>query len=105
MSNQTPWEGIWRIQCEEGSIHLDDLGKGYGVYLVDSSESITKIPNIVSEFEDIHGVLREFADSIRENREPQISGRDNLHTMATLFATSASSREGRTAYPSKFFNK
>ncbi|MEH7305241.1 Gfo/Idh/MocA family protein [Neobacillus drentensis] len=96
--NQTPWEGIWRIQCEEGSIHLDNLGKGYGVYLVDSSESITKIPNLVPDLEDIHGVLREFADSIRENREPQNSGRDNLHTLATLFATGKSSREGKTTF-------
>jgi predicted dehydrogenase len=53
----------------------------------------------------IHGVLREFAESIRENREPQISGRDNLHTLATLIATSTSSRGGRIAYPSKFFNQ
>lgn len=102
---ETPWEGIWRIQCEEGSIHLDDLGKGYGVYLVDSSQSATKIPNLDPDLEGIHGVLREFAESIRENREPQISGRDNLHTLATLIATSTSSRGGRIAYPSKFINQ
>jgi predicted dehydrogenase len=99
---ETPWEGMWRIQCEEGSIHLDDLGKGYGVYLVDSSQSITKIPSFVPELEDIHGVLREFAESIRKNREPQTSGRDNLNTLATLAAISTSSKEGRTTYPSTF---
>lgn len=99
---QTTWEGIWRIQCEEGSIHLDDLGQGYGVYLVNSSQSVTKIPNLVPDLEGIHGVLREFADSIRENREPKISGRDNLHTLAALIATSTSSREGTTTYPSEF---
>jgi predicted dehydrogenase len=103
--NQSPWEGIWRIQCEEGSIHLDDLGDGYGVYLVDSYQSITKIPNHVPKLEDIHGVLREFAEAIRENKEPQISGKDNLHTLAALFASSKSSSEGRTAYPSTFFSR
>jgi predicted dehydrogenase len=96
---ETPWEGVWRIQCEEGSIHLDDLGEGYGVYLVDFRQSITKIPNYVPVLEGIQGSLREFADSIRENREPQTSGKDNLYTLAALLATSISSREGRTINP------
>ncbi|MGU3569015.1 hypothetical protein [Paenibacillus sp. D51F] len=29
----TPWEGVWRFQFEGGSVHLDDLGDGYGVYI------------------------------------------------------------------------
>lgn len=101
---ETPWEGIWRIQCEKGSVHLDDLGKGFGVYLVNSSQTLTKMTNLVPDLESIHGVLREFADSIRENREPKISGEDNLHTLATLIATSRSSREGKTINPLNLLN-
>ncbi|MBD2872831.1 Gfo/Idh/MocA family protein [Paenibacillus arenilitoris] len=89
-----PWEGLWRIQCEEGVVWLNDLGEGYGVYTVDARHEKTKLPLIVPEHEGIHGTLAEFARSIRENREPAASGRDNKRTLAALLATSESSREG-----------
>jgi len=91
----TPWEGKWRIQCEEGSIHLDDLGEGYGVYVVSNDQTKRKMPLYVPEKNNIHGVLAEFAHSIREGREASTSGRDNLSTLEALFATSESSREGK----------
>jgi predicted dehydrogenase len=91
----TPWEGNWRIQFEQGSIYMDDLGEGYGVYKVDTDRIKTKLPFIETERENIHGVLAEFAQSIIEGREPVNSGgRDNLKTLAALFATSQSSKEG-----------
>ncbi|MFC5653825.1 Gfo/Idh/MocA family protein [Paenibacillus solisilvae] len=90
-----PWEGVWRFQFEQGSVYLDDLGEGYGVYVVDDSQSKTHIPLLIPEKESIHGVLAEFAQSIREGREPSISGRDNLNTIEALLATSASSAEGK----------
>ncbi|QGQ95074.1 gfo/Idh/MocA family oxidoreductase [Paenibacillus psychroresistens] len=87
-----PWEGVWRIQCEQGTIHLDDLGEGYGVYTVNAEKVITKLPLIPNKHEGIHGTLAEFAEAIRENRAPQPSGLDNLQTLAALFATADSSR-------------
>jgi predicted dehydrogenase len=90
----TQWEGSWRIQCEEGSIHLDDLGEGYGVYLVDAEMNKVKMEFVTPAMESIHGSLGEFAASIRESREPATSGKDNIHTLAALVATSLSSREG-----------
>ncbi len=92
---EVPWEGVWRIQLEKGIIHLDDLGEGYGVYVVDSHKNKTKYPLVIPEREAISGVLDEFAQSIREKREPLISGRDNLQTLAVLFATNESSRNGK----------
>lgn len=96
-----PWEGIWRIQYEEGAIFLDDLGEGYGVYAVTADHGKTKLPLLIPEKESMHGVLAEFASSIREQREPAISGRDNLQTLAALFATSESSQEGIAIRPSR----
>jgi predicted dehydrogenase len=90
-----PWEGVWRFQFEKGSIHLDDLGEGYGVYIADGVTTL-KIKTIHPEFESIHGILAEFAASIREGREPKISGSDNVHTLAALLATAESSMQGRT---------
>jgi predicted dehydrogenase len=89
-----PWEGVWRIQFEQGSVYMDDMGEGYGIYVVGAEQSKTRIPFIVPEKESIHGVLAEFAQSIREERESAISGRDNLNTMEALLATSESSAKG-----------
>jgi predicted dehydrogenase len=89
-----PWEGVWRIQYENGALYMDDLGEGYGVYKVGADRVKTKLPLFVPERESIHGSLAEFARSILENREPSTSGRDNLQTLAALLATSQSSREG-----------
>jgi predicted dehydrogenase len=90
-----PWEGVWRFQFESGSIHLDDLGEGYGVYIADGATTL-KIKTITPEFESIHGILAEFAASIRERRDSKISGNDNVHTLAALLATAESSKQGRT---------
>jgi predicted dehydrogenase len=90
-----PWEGVWRFQFARGSIHLDDLGEGYGVYIADGVTTL-KIKTITPEFESIHGILAEFAASIRERRDSKISGNDNVHTLAALLATAESSKQGRT---------
>src|SRR5690606_18764547 len=95
----TPWEGVWRVQCEQGSIHLDDLGDGYGVYVVDAKQHKTKV-NVAFESQDgIHGSLVHFANAIREDFQPITSGEDNLKTLAALFATSACSKEQRGISP------
>lgn len=90
-----PWEGVWSIHYEQGAIYLDDLGEGFGVYTIDAERNCTKLPPVEPEKESIHGILAEFAASIRDRREPAISGRDNMHTLSALFATSRSSREGK----------
>jgi len=93
-----PWEGVWRIQCQQGTLHLDDLGQGFGVYTAAADGIITKLPELYNEREGIHGVLAEFAASIREEREPSVSGKDNFHTLAALLATADSSRAKQTIY-------
>lgn len=97
----SPWEGQWRIQCQNGSIHLDDLGQDFGVYLVDENGNKKKLLVDWIDYEDLRSVFKEFASSIREDRESIISGRDNLQTLATLLATSKSSKEGRKVSPSE----
>lgn len=88
----TPWEGSWRIQCENGSIHIDDMGQGHGVYIVNDQGVVTKLDLLQPKEESVPAVLAEFAAAIREDRHPVISGQDNLQTMAALIATSISSK-------------
>ncbi|MFD1675551.1 Gfo/Idh/MocA family protein [Alicyclobacillus fodiniaquatilis] len=95
----SPWEGQWRVQCTKGSIHLDDLGAGYGVYLVNEVQEAAKVDDVIPKHESIRGVLAEFADAILHDRAPLSSGEDNLLTLAALNATSDSSRDGKACCP------
>ncbi|OAB35709.1 hypothetical protein PMSD_11915 [Paenibacillus macquariensis subsp. defensor] len=88
----TSWEGSWRIQCENGSIHIDDMGQGHGVYVVNDHGASSKLALLQPEQESVDAVLAEFAAAIREDRDSSTSGNDNLYTMAVLIATSTSSK-------------
>ncbi len=93
-----PWQGLWRIECERGALHLADLGSGYGLYRSRSPESIELLEPFVTPpgpGSAIPGALREFAAAVREGRSPHGDGRDNLYTLAMAFGLARSSAEGR----------
>ncbi len=95
---QDPWQGVWRIDCERGALHLADLGRGYGLYLSRSPETFDLLESFgapPSPGSGIPGTLREFAAALREGRRPQSDGRDNLRTLAMAFGVSRSSTDGR----------
>ncbi len=104
---QDPWQGVWRIDCERGALHLADLGRGYGLYLSRSPDSVDLLESFgapPSPGSGIAGTLREFAAALREGRRPQSDGRDNLRTLAMAFGVSRSSTEGRVvALEREFF--
>jgi predicted dehydrogenase len=87
----TPWSGLWRIECSEGSV----IWEGESVRGL-RGEEVEEVP--VKEDEGPRGqelVLAEFVRAIEEDREPETSGRDNLKTLRMAFATIESSRTGR----------
>ncbi len=93
-----PWQGIWRIECERGALHLADLGSGFGLYLSRAPETfelLTSFGTPPSPGSGIPGRLHEFALALREGRRTQGDGRDNLATLAMAFGLSRSSVEGR----------
>ncbi len=96
----SPWPGVWRIACRHDTLHLADLGEGYGVYLSRDPDQIERVPLSEDGPTDpggaIRGTLVEFAAALREGRRPQSDARDNLRTLAMAFAISRSSAEGRT---------
>lgn len=92
-----PWQGIWRIECERGALHLADLGQGFGVYLSQAPDTITLLQSFgepPGPASGIPGVLHEFAVALREGRRPAGDGRDNLRTLAMAFGLKASSDTG-----------
>jgi len=92
----TAWSGEWSMEFERGSVAWTSRGDE-GVLddrLVITRRSrrrkIMKLPEMARI--DRAGTLTEFAMSIREGREPETSGHDNLGTMAMVEAAVESSR-------------
>jgi predicted dehydrogenase len=101
---QTSWDGDWVIDCDGGevrwernrvSFRVDNLL--YEVHTPGAMESAGELFLDLVEIpaEDRAGVLREFAGAIREKREPETSGKDNLNTLAMVLGACRSIREQR----------
>ena len=93
----TAWNGTWRLQCAEGSIHLEQ-----DKLSVHRSERWSKnprveeiaIPALPENGQQI--LLHKFAESIRTNTPGETSGEDNLWSFAAVIAGVRSAKEKRT---------
>ena len=96
---RSPWPGLWRIACQQDTLHLADLGQGYGVYVSRDPDQVERLTLPEEGPTDpgsaIRGTLVEFAAALREGRPPQSDARDNLRTLAMAFAIPRSSAERR----------
>ena len=84
-----------RIDGEEGSLVFDLAGEHI---LLDSRKLEPKVYAIDTSgmvwMESLCGSMGSFLAAIEENREPEVSGRDNLVTMNTVFAEIESVKSG-----------
>lgn len=96
---ETAWAGEWSMEFERGQLFWTSRGEP-GVRLDrvvmrprQGRPRTLRMP--VLEHIDRAGTLAEFAAALRENREPETSGRDNLGTIAFMVAAvdSAERRE------------
>lgn len=97
LGRQTAWNGTWRLQCADGSIHLDrdkiaiarceKWGKN-------ESESPVEIPP--AEQNGQARLLADFATAIRTKQPAQTSGADNLWSFAAVIAGVTSATRGKT---------
>ena len=97
VGKQSPWNGDWRIEGPEGSLTWEEDETFYTrAYPADKAhrEAIAhdKLPLTGQD-----ALLAEFVAAIQEGREPECSGRDNLKSLAIVFAAIRSSKERRTA--------
>jgi predicted dehydrogenase len=95
---ETTWTGDWRIECSNGEIHwgegrvsitLQEPARTFkSVYargMIERSKDLeVELP--LTQLEDRWFSLHEFAESIREGREPETNARDNLRSLAMVFA-------------------
>jgi predicted dehydrogenase len=91
---------VWQIECAEGALRWSSRGDKST-----SADAVTihvrgKRPRRVSlpelPYYDRAGALAAFAAAIREGTEPPASGRDNVRSLALMFAAIESAATGRT---------
>jgi predicted dehydrogenase len=94
VGSQTHWNGDWRIEGPEGSIDWID-GRMWHARLHRTPKRVREeiFPLSVPPAEQ--AILDEFLSAINEDREPECSAADNLHSVAMVFAAIQSSKEGR----------
>lgn len=93
---QSPWNGDWRIEGPKGSLTWEEDQ----IYLTQAYPSDERrreeIPNDQLPLAGQDAILAEFIAAIREGREPECSGKDNLKSLAIVFAAIQSAEENRT---------
>jgi predicted dehydrogenase len=94
---RTAWAGEWRMDFSEGEIWWTSRGDGPNgwasdVVTVRQGKKVEKLVLPAMERVDRAGSLTEFVTAIEEGREPLISGRNNLGSLATTYASVESAR-------------
>ena len=95
VGSQTSWNGDWRIEGPNGSLDWDKAGTWH----THAHRTQTKIERQKVEHLDVKpqevAMVDEFLDSIREDREPECSARDNLESLRMVFGAIQSAQEGK----------
>ena len=92
----TSWNGDWRLQCAEGSLHLID-----DQISMARSERWNRDPQIEAvkveplAYAERAATLHRFAEAIRGGQPAETSGDDNLNSFGAVIAGVLSAREGR----------
>ena len=93
----TPWAGEWRMEFERGNVFWTSRGDrgtlADRVVLRERGKRPRQVSLPAVSRIDRWGTLTEFATAIREQREPETSGRDNLGTIAFMRAAVESAKQ------------
>lgn len=85
---ETPWDGEWEIYGEKGTVIWKEKIK----FISEGKEEV-KIVDMEREERDYS--LLEFYRSIKEDREPETSGKDNIKSLKMVFNSLKSIKTGR----------
>ena len=95
----TPWAGEWRMEFERGEVIWTSRGEDSApaevVVVQRRGAAPETLPVPAMKRVDRWATLAEFANAVRNHREPQSSGRDNLGSLALATAAVESARRGR----------
>ena len=93
---RTSWSGEWHIECTEGEIvwtSRDDTAPDHvTIRPLGKRARQVKLPEI--PFTDRLGSLQAFVQAVRTGQEPESSGRDNIHSLALVYAAVEAATSG-----------
>jgi len=90
--SHTGWDGQWRVECERGALHFEDEKLFTRRQDSDQKEDVPLL-NMPAENQEY--ALMEFLASLKEGREAETCGKDNLYSLAMVFAAMDSKRTGK----------
>jgi predicted dehydrogenase len=99
---ETPWAGVWRMELAGGEVTWTSRGGGAREAGADRvtvrplGKAARRVALPEPQVLDRAGSLAAFAQSIRDDREPESSGRDNLGSVALMHAMIESAASGLT---------
>jgi predicted dehydrogenase len=89
---ETSWNGEWRFECSDGVL----LSRDDKLFIMHGAENSPQ--EIIPEVQELEGpryTFHEMAQAIRENREPETNGRDNLKSLGMVFAALESAKTNK----------
>lgn len=87
---ETSWNGEWRIEGSHQTLHWREEG----VFLSSSAEEFQPLTLLSMPVVGLDYALEEFHSAITEGRVPETSAKDNLKSLAMVFATLKSIESG-----------
>ena len=93
---QSPWNGEWRIEGPDGSLTWEENDIYWTRAYPSDRAHREAIPHDKLPLGGQDAILAEFLSAIKAGREPECSGKDNLKSLAIVFAAIQSAKEKRT---------
>jgi predicted dehydrogenase len=91
-----PWDANWQIECEKGTLVYErgriTILHAPTLYRVTRTEEVTPKP---PRRRDQDYVLQDFIRAVRNGRRPATDARDNIRSVAMVFATVKAMKTGR----------
>jgi predicted dehydrogenase len=95
VGRQTGWNGDLRVEGANGSLTWDEGGIELSSHRLGEASAQEKVEPLEVPLMGPDACLAEFIAALKEGREPECSGRDNLQSLAIVFAAVRSAETGR----------
>jgi predicted dehydrogenase len=101
----SPWNGEWRIEGPLGSVTWEEDTIWWTAVGPAEREGREQLPLDDLPLGGQDALLAEFVAAVREGREPECSGQDNIKSLAMVFAAIRSAKQNRRVDIAELFNE
>lgn len=95
VGKQSPWHGDLRLEGPGGSLTWEEERVFFTSAVPEKEAAREEVPLDDVPLKGQDGCLAEFVAAVREGREPECSGQDNLRSLAIVFAAIRSAETGQ----------